>query len=222
MRSKKLLTLLLVICMVISCITPAAAVITGSENIGAPAQTESNVNKDDSGSEGSEKEPYKGGVTLKDTQDYIIGTTSKDKNSNIGSTANSDGYWYAQKSDNDVNIEFNNDALSSVVEGLENYDENEKVTVFVILEGTALIENYYSINDVPDRLIALIEEAQEEIIQEIQNTVLEGETLEVVDQFSYLTNAIVVDIEAEKVSAIADIPGVETVFVAAKLIHLFR
>lgn len=213
MLSKKILTLLLVVCMVFSFATPAAAVMAGSESIGAAAQTEENAKDNAAPEEGEEKAPYEGGLTLKDTQEYIIGETVKDKTAAIGSAANGDGAWYAQPSDKDVDVEFNNN-LSPAIEGLENFAKNEKLTVFVVLEGKALVEEHSSINNVPSLEIDKIEQAQGNVIQAIQNNVLGGASVEIVDQFNYLVNAVVIDIEAQYIGAIAQLPGVESVFVS--------
>jgi len=217
MQSKKILTLLLVVCMVFSFATPAAAVMAGSETIGAAAQTEGNA-KDNAASE-SDDAPYEGGLTLRDNEDYIVGSSAAQNGViNESGLVAGTGSWNAQISDSDVSVDLMNPTLPSFVEELKEatkeYAADDKVTIFVVLEDRPLVDSYSSIRDVPALEIDKIEQAQDFVIQSIREDVLEGDEPTIIGQFNYLTNAIVMEAKVADLEAIAMVDGVKTVFIS--------
>ena len=97
---------------------------------------------------------------------------------------------------------------------VEYYSATERVTAFVVLEQAPFINYYGSINDVPADETAAAEMWQEAVITLIEEDVLGGQKLDVVTQFTYVTNAIVVETEFQNLEEIASVQGVETVFIS--------
>ena len=85
------------------------------------------------------------------------------------------------------------------------------VPVFVVLEDEPLAESGLTIQAVPADREAQLLAAQNKLIGTISSKVL-GEKLDVRYQFTYLTNAVSANVPFGKLSEIAGLNGVKTVF----------
>ena len=223
MRSKRLLTLLLVLCMMANCIAPVAAVTAGNESYGIEAAPEAETNKknevasklengmllEESGK--LEISEQAGVDTLRDNIDYVISNESTGNTESQG-----EGKWIITPSDKDVSVTMPEAKVpASVLELRElsdTYDENQVVRAFVVMKEEPLAETYSSPVEVPKELEKLQAEFQENVITRIEKEILNGGELNVLHQFTYLINAFSVNIEFGKLEEIACLDGVESVF----------
>ena len=207
MRSKKLLTLLLVVCMVIGCMTPVSAVMSTNTKADVDNITSvADANKDNTNT------PVVG-LNVKDDPSYLLSNSEKQQNSVINGTASA-GHWNAEVTEGSSIISKVSPTLPSSIQDIQEYGKSGKATVFIVLEEKPLVEYYSSILDVPATEISKLEQHQNYVLSVIQEDVLDGMAPEVVGQFNYLTNAIAIDIEIAKIPELAAIEGVESVFVS--------
>ena len=210
MTSKRLLTLVLAFCLLISVISPAAgaAQVTVENNTGSSqgesASTDSEQLKDliVSGKD------TVGNLTLRDDLSHVTGT----KNDNISYV---DGQWIATTVDG-ISTVLTDAELPDYIQALrkaaESYSTQEVVSAFIVLEDAPTAEQYSSIDEVPAAKTEYLSEQQDSLISAIEEEVLEGEELNVVTQFTYLTNSVVVETEFGNLETIASMDGVKSVF----------
>ena len=214
MRSKRLLTMLLVLSMVLSAVSPAFAVEAPEDSLigvqnreeGVAAKTEASPFENDR----VVSENTAGTQNLRDDAGYIPNVEETE-------LVDVDGKWVVSPAEGklpDTSLTLNEtpDALKELKEAAETYSESDMVTAFVVMEDEPLSEVYSSIGLVSmfdeERLI----EMQNMIISMIEKFVLKGEKLDVRYQFTYLTNAFSVQTEFGNLDEIATMDGVKSVY----------
>ena len=209
MRSKRLLTILLAVCLLVSCIAPCATAVT---NDTASVVTDKKANTQNaSGKQNSllvSGEKTNQLSTLRDKE------TSVKPETNTASTQK--GSWTATPSDVVPSADLPTAELPSHIAALreagEIYADDQVVSAFVVMEDEPLIQFYSSMGNVPADEEELLEQQQEAVIMLIEEDVLGGEELEVSNQFTYVSNSIVINTAFGNLEAIAEIPGVKSVF----------
>ena len=94
-------------------------------------------------------------------------------------------------------------------------DENGMIGVFIVMEGESIIEEDASavMNEDTQAKVEELEAAQAEVVAEIEETVLEGEALEVTNNYTWLFNGVAAQIPYSAMSEIAAMDGVKQVVV---------
>lgn len=208
MNSKKLLTLLVALCLVIGTLSPAAGAIQlGGENARPGVQQGENAS---SGKWYNDLIASVGealGIhTLRDDQSHVV---NKDNLSFVN------GQWVATSKDGtsvvlkDAQLP---EHIRALREAASHYADKDTVYAFVVLEGEPTAELYSSINNVPADVTAALTTQQNALIAQIEQDVLKGESLDVVTQFTYLTNAVVIETAFGNLEPIAALKGVKSVF----------
>ena len=201
MRSKRLLTLLLVLCMVVSTLAPAAAAANWTK--GGPVQSQDAAPTTPAA---AEKAPT-GALNLRDNP-----LTKEDAEEN----SEAKGQWNATVLENppaSLTLTETPACIEELRRAAEVIAADEVVSAFVVMEQAPLAELHSSIVRVPAREEQKLLSAQNVMIDKIQKDVLEGEKLTVRYQFTYLTNAFSIETEFVNLEQIASMPGVKSVFV---------
>ena len=201
MRSKRLLTLLLVLCMVVSTLAPAAHAANWTQ--GGPVQSQDAAPTNPAA---AEKAPA-GALNLRDNP-----LTKEDAEAD----SEAKGQWNATALE-DAPASLTLTDTPACIEELRRAAEviaaDEVVSAFVVMEQAPLAELHSSIVRVPARDEQQLLSAQNVLIDKIQKDVLEGGKLTVRYQFTYLTNAFSIETEFANLEQIASMPGVKSVFV---------
>ncbi len=200
MKSKRLLTLVLALCLMISVLSPAASAVT--------------VAPEDAASSGSNITGIK---PVDDLIDSVAGAMGIPTLKNEpGKLAYEEGHWVIKETDG-KSILLKDNQLPKHIQALKNakafFEADEKVAAFVVLGEDPTAEKYHSIADVPAQETDALMSRQENLIAAIEQKVLGGKDLQVLNQFTYLTNSVVVETEFANLEAIAALDGVKTVFV---------
>ena len=201
MRSKRLLTLLLVLCMVVSTLAPAAHAANWTK--GGPVQSQDAAPTNPSAAE----KPPTGALNLRDNP-----LTKEDAEA----TSEAKGQWNATALENapaSLTLTDTPACIEELRRAAEVIAADEVVSAFVVMEQAPLAELHSSIVRVPARDEQQLLSAQNVLIDKIQKDVLEGEKLTVRYQFTYLTNAFSIETEFANLEQIASMPGVKSVFV---------
>ena len=211
MTSKRLLALVLVLCLVFSVAMPAAA--AQSDDTGATAEQTQQTLKPSDNNRVVSGGDAKGANTLRDNLDGVVSDDSAPAETEKDTMAE---MWFAEEVELSTSILKGN--LPACVEELQalsaTYAARERVSAFVVLESAPLVTYYTSINDVPAGEKEKMTKRQDDMITSIEEEILEGDDLTVISQFTYLTNAIVVETEFENLEKIACMEGVRTVFLS--------
>ena len=212
MRSKKLISLLLTLCMVLSLVAPAGAINAGSNTAAQNPQTEQNA---DNTAPSEQDEGFK--AVLPTREEVLNGSAFASKETNqagpilVGGNGNK---WNARPTTGSGTIA--GAELPAHIRELREagavYDASDRVSAFVLLDSEALINTYRSRLDVPASVEESMARQQENIITAIENNVLGGKTLQVDSQLSFLTNGIAITTEFGNLEKIAEISGVKSVF----------
>ncbi len=211
MNSKRLLSLVVAVCLMISVLAPAASAvqITASESIGAIQEETHSSGSNWLSSLIASAADALGIKTIRDDTSHIVNGTNKLNLVN--------GQWVATAVDGtsviltDAELP---DYIQALREAASHYAEDELVPAFVVLEKDPTAEKYSSIGDVPAKTTAAMAADQDELIAAIEEDVLQGGDLEVVAQFTYLTNAVVVQTQFGNLEQIAAMDGVKSVFIS--------
>ena len=199
MNSKRWITLLLVFCLVLSGIAPAANAvrISGEDSV---TNSQSNWFKDLLISAGDAL----GIHTVKDDQSHLM--------DNDYSLSLKDGKWTATTADG-ITVPLTGAQLPEHIQALQkaadHYQTMDTVAAFVVLKDAPTADTYSNILDVPAEKTAALAAKQAEMLAAIEQTV---GSVEVITQFTYLTNAIVINTAFGNLETIAAIPGVSSVF----------
>ncbi len=200
MRSKRLLTLVVAVCLLISVLAPAAGAVELKQN-DTQENTTSTTNKFND--------------LLLSAGNALGLNTLRDK---LFGKQDVEGDWVVTPSDKEVTVSKDNAVLPEHIQQLrkaaEYYSEMDRVSAFVVLEKAPLVEKYSSIGDVPSAETALLTSQQEALIGKIEESVMEGQELDVIAQFTYLTNSVVIETEFGNLEAIASVTGVKSVFLS--------
>lgn len=216
MRSKRLLTMLMALCMLVSVISPAVYATTAPENTYISSQQ--NTEQVEAKNEASSK--ANGLVVSQDAQEGLLNLRDDPllqpevKTPGV-STAN--GTWTATESEVDPSISLTLSELPECLQELEKaaevFAEKQRVTAFVVMEEAPLSESNSSIARVAAADEKDLLDVQDAVIEEIEKVILKGAELAVRYQFTYLTNAFSIETEFENLEKIATLDNVKTVFV---------
>ena len=211
MKGKRLLSLVLMVCMFISVMTPAANALQiqlGNTVTGESFQGGTTASKDKLNNLIVSGDNANKGNTLKDDQSHV------DKYVDI---TLQDGQWIATSIDGtsavltDAQLP---DHIKKLREAADKYTVQELVPAFIVLEADPTAEQYSDINAVPDSETAALIQQQNELIATIEEEILGGSDLTVITQFTYLTNAVVVQTQFGNLEQIAALDGVKSVFLS--------
>ena len=215
MRGKRVLTLMLAICMVLSVMAPAAAAAT-ADSEGYKAALQSAAHSADASGD-------KGNSLIVSTEDAAKHPTLRDENAPEANKQNGKnpekdyGGWVANSVEGDFSAGLLNPEVPASVAELrelaQTYAADKVVSAFVVMEDKPMIHYYSDINSVPADEEQILAQQQEAVVMMIEEDVLDGEDLKVTSQFTYITNSIVIDTEFGNLEKIAQIPGVKSVFV---------
>ncbi len=203
MKSKRLLSMLLVICLVCSVLSPAVNAMTaGADSAPATQMTQSNQNPSASTGETKLESPK----TLK-TDPLETETPDLTK-----------GTWNATAIEGNSSASHELSEVPAYIQELrqaaELLDPTESVIAFVVMEDSALAETHTSIDKVSTTTEQQLLRKQDAVIASIERDVLAGEALDIRYQFTYLTNSFSIETELQNLEKIAAIKGVKSVFLA--------
>ena len=199
MNMKRWITLLLVFCLVLSGIAPAANAvrISASDSV---TGSNSNWFKDLMISAGEAL----GLPTLKKDQSHLM--------DNDYTLSLKDGKWSAILADGQA-IELTDAQLPKHIQVLRKLSGElqpaTKVTAFVVLKDAPTADTYGSIVDVPADVASAMIAKQNDMLAAVQQVATDAE---LVGQSYHLINAIVINTEFRNLEQIAAIAGVKTVF----------
>ncbi len=214
MRSKRLLTVLLALCMVLSAVSPAFAMEAPKDSlIGVQKSEEGAAAKNEASPFENDRVVSKdaiGSQNLRDNAGYIPNVEETE-------LKDVDGKWVASPAegklpDTSLMLTETPNALKELKEAAETYSESDMVTAFVVMEDKPLSEVYSSIGLVSAFDESKLIDMQNMIIKMIEKFVLKGEKLDVRYQFTYLTNAFSVETEFGNLDEIATMDGVKSVY----------
>ena len=200
MRSKRMLTLLLAVCMLLTAIAPAAQAVQvgGDSLVSAPVQT-------GAATVPSRVEAPQGALNLRD--DPMEEKTEETE----------EGKWTAtpvSKPDTDLLAKAEVPAcIAELKQAAEQIEAHERVAAFVVMEEAPLVERFDSITKVTPASEARLLAVQNKVVEQIEKKVLPGTELDVRYQFTYLTNSFSIETEFENLEKIAMLDGVKSVFV---------
>ncbi len=193
MNFKRVLTMLLAVCLVLNMAVPGLAVVRpGSETMTvAPAP------------EAAESAPKGEPIEITNLRD-----TPREE------SAKHEGSWSVEKVD--VDADLLNTKLPKGVQELreaaELYQPGETVAAYIILNDTPLAEGgYTTMAAVPANKESAMLAKQNALIKTISKQVLGGKELDVRYQFTYLTNAVSVNVPFDALEKIAKLEGVKNV-----------
>lgn len=211
MKSKRVLTVLLALCMLVSVLSPAvSATVAGADT--SKVQTAANANAAENGKQSSlvvsgENTVSGGPLTLRDTQQTASTETE---------TAQQSGHWTATETEVGSGLSLSESQLPSYIQELreaaEIYDDEDVVAAFIVMEDAPLSESYSSNGQASAAERQSLTAKQDAVIAAIEEEVLHGEALNVRYQFTYLTNAISVRTAFGNLEQIASVAGVKSVF----------
>ncbi len=201
MRSKRMLTLLLAVCMLLSAVAPAAHAAQVSEDsyVGSPVQSDAAITPSDV------VEGPKGALNLRDNP--IEKETAEAE----------EGKWVATpvSKPNSGSLTLNEvpECIAELKQAAEQIDAKERVAAFVVMEDAPLVERFSSITKVTPSSEAKLLAVQNKVVEQIEKKVLPGTELDIRYQFTYLTNSFSIETEFENLEKIAMLDGVKSVFV---------
>ena len=193
MNFKRVLTMLLALCLIVNMAVPGASALTAGENEYVAGQNPT----------ASEKTAQGERINITTLKDAVQAEPA----------AVTEGKWTAQP------VEVETDLLKADLpqgvkelrEAAELYAADEVVPAFIVLEEEPLAESGVSIQAVPASREKAMLAQQNKLISNISKKVLKTE-LDVRYQFTYLSNAISANVPFGALAEIAELPGVKTVF----------
>ena len=212
MRSKRLLAMLLAVCMILSVFSPAAlAVEAGSETVlNAAPEAENNETNNASSKENdlliSPEDIQR--EELKNLRDDPLYKMEIEENEG-------QGHWEitpAGKPQTSLTVDAPA-CLEELKKAAEFISAEETVKAFVVMEDAPLAESNSSIFAASASVQKLLIEKQDTVISAIEKTVLNGQKLDVRYQFTYLTNAFTIETAFANLAKIAVLPGVKDVVI---------
>ena len=201
MRSKRMLTLLLAVCMLLSAVAPAA----NAAQVGADSYVSKPAESMAAAAPSVLVDGPKGALNLRD--DPMAEEPAEAE----------EGKWLAKpvsKPDSgSLTVNEVPDCVAELKQAVEQIGAGERVAAFVVMEDAPLAERFTSITKVTSSSEAKLLAAQNKVVEQIEKKVLPGTELEVRYQFTYLTNAFSIETEIENLEKIAMLDGVKSVFV---------
>ena len=213
MRSKRLLTMLLVVCMLVSALSPAVSAVAISKD-----SVLNNKNNTSSTVTENKTSEQNGLLVSQDANPNKIGTLKEENGMMSQIETGSNGSWVATESDKTPSISLNtktelSDTLEELQEAAEIFSKDETVTAFVVMKEAPLAQKYTSIAQIAASEKKDLMDVQNKVIDQIEKTVLKGGELNVRYQFTYLTNAFSVETEFKNLSKIAQLENVKSVYI---------
>ena len=193
MNFRKVLVLLLTLCMIVSVMSPAAYAVGGNVIGGADSKGNTSTGVSEVGTNKSE-EP----LTLREK---LLEALKSEETKNTGSLASQ------------ALGQLKNETLAELKRAAETFAPSEQVSAFVVLEADPTSEMYADINSVPEGATKEMINTQKALLETIRDRLSAESTLTVRYQFTYLMNAFSITTEFENLAKIAEIPGVRTVFI---------
>ena len=212
MKSKRIFSLLLMLCMLVSVLAPAATAIqlTAAEIIkGSVTQGNLSTNPDKNNGLIISGDNAIKGNTLRDDLSFV--------NNKYVDISLRDGKWVATKIDgttatlSDARLP---EDLKKLTQVADKYTTQDVVEAFIVLEDAPSAERYNNILDVPQEEADYLASQQSALIALIEEEVLGGQNLQVITQFTYFTNAVVVKTTFGQLTDIAVMDGVKSVFLS--------
>ena len=193
MRSKRLLTILLVACMLISTLSPA---VSAAQTAGSIADKFVTTDKASNGGNGLVASPDASGNVPTQKEDGLV-------SSNLEAPETT-GQWNITEIGDlgaDLLPAETPECLAELKEAEAYFNADEKVVAFVVMEEKPLAEIYPSILDVSVTAEKKLLNQQNAVLAAIEEDVVDKEEeLEVRYQFTYLTNAISIETEFENLA----------------------
>ena len=193
MNFKRVLTMLLALCLIVNMAVPGASALTAGQNEYVAGQNPTASNKT--------------------AQGERINITTLKNAVQAEPAAVAEGKWTARQ------VDIESDLLKAELpqgvkelrEAAELYEADEVVPAFIVLEDKPLAESGVAIQNVSAKLEKSMLAEQNKLIGTISKKVLKAE-LDVRYQFTYLSNAISANVPFGALAEIAELPGVKTVF----------
>lgn len=202
MNHRKLLALVLTLCLILGTLSPAASAVS----IGSADRVSTSGKGESSGSSGNgnliESIAKKLGLTLPNNEEKL---------------SYSDGQWLVTSADGTVSVAKDSqlpEYVQTLRELAEHYEATDFVEAFVVLEDAPTAERYDSAALVPQSTTATLTAKQDSLVDRIECDVLGGKSLEILTRFTYLTNSLVIKTEFANLEAIAALDGVKSVFIS--------
>ena len=212
MRSKRLLAMLLSLCLVLSCLAPTAyAVEAPADSLSGVVDTaeedKSTVSSKENGLVASDNSAAANN-TLRDKQDMILETVTRNDQNQVD--------WQITAGQKPA-LDLVQNEVPACIEELKEvsslYAVDEVVRAIIVLEDAPLAQTHTSPLLVSETMERQLIEKQDAVIASVERTVLQGQKLNVRYQFTYLANAISIETEFANLEKIAMIKGVKSVFV---------
>ena len=210
MRIKRMLATALILCMVLSCFTPAA-MASGRASHSTHVQNNKTETAATTGNLLLSEEDLANGHGFKHHEIGSYRNRNESDAQNQQSTPGN-GDWIFHRTDKASSGTFSAPELPSSIQALreaaEIYSQDELVAAFVVLEDEPQVAAQSISQDVTARL----ERQQENLVETIEREVLHGGDLEVKLQVTTLANAISIRTEFGNLERIAMLDGVKSVF----------
>ena len=209
MKSKRLLTLLLSLCLVLSLVTPAFAVKVGNDGYVKPGTSSEQIIRPGTSASGNGLLASGQGAGALNLRDHPITVSEVHKSFFEGIWEVSPGKAPA------INLLQTKApaCLDDLMEAEADYAPDEMVRAFIVLEDAPLADKYSSVASVSTSAQQKLTDKQNALIANIEKYVLAGGKLDVRYQLTYLTNSITVETEFSNLAEIACFNGVKSVFV---------
>ena len=193
MNFKRVLTMLLALCLIVNMAVPGVSALTAGENEYVAGQNPT--------------------ASEKTAQGERINITTLKNAVQAEPAAVTEGKWTAQKVDVEADLLKAElpQGVKELREAAELYEADEVVPAFIVLEDKPLAETGVAIQAVPAQQEKAMLAQQDKLIGTISRKVLKAE-LDVRYQFTYLSNAITANVPFGALAEIAELPGVKTVF----------
>ena len=182
MRSKRLFSLLLTFCMLLSMLAPAASAI---ETAAADFFRDGTILGDQQADADKKNDLVISG------DNAIKGNTLRDDLSHVKNPYQDvslrGGKWIATSVDGTTTVLSNAqlpEDLKKLTEAADQYTTQDMVDAFVVLEDAPSAERHSSIQDVPQKEVDYLSDRQSQLIGLIEEEVLGGESLQVISQFT--------------------------------------
>ena len=211
MRSKRLFAMLLAVIMVLSVLSPAAMAAENGKTVYTVQPKANSTNTNASSKENDLL--YSGGDQ---TQNEILNLRDDPMTTpETSTTTNTEGSWQFEATTNPgTSLTAETSACLEELKLAENYfNADDVVRAFVVMEDAPLADSYTSISLVSASAQKLLLDKQDSVISAIEKKVLNGQKLEVRYQFTYLTNAISIEVAFGKLQEIAVLSGVKDVVI---------
>ena len=114
---------------------------------------------------------------------------------------------------NDYSLELNDDSAAQQLESAEVYSDDDQVKVIIVMEEDSVMAQDADavVNEETLEQVEALEEVQAEVVSAIEETVLEGESLDVGYNYTWLLNAVSAEVPYGMISEIKAVDGVKDV-----------